>query len=483
MRAKVCSIILCTLFIIVSGCKKQSEPNPQINSDGLIISQDGDGLSSKADSLIATYSIPLPAYNSIFQSNGTPLYLDGANIGNIRINGLNSSPKLAPASTSNPYSKVRDKLISNMLNNAFELCEAKTFQEHLADGENKPHYWGYAYSYGQEKMNEPLRPPAGNPLHRQYYVYGTDCSGLIYNLLTGGGLAMGKKFKTTSFQTALTNTLAADAKFSGVKLLNLGFVDKSQVKTGDFILWPGHMGIIQLTSNKNAIVYQSNGIYEPKTYAEQATDWGPKRGVHPLSLSGMTDGFWGRNYVILRLVVIGDSLYGGNLFYLDETNKHGLIAAEKDQGVNVTIPGDIPEKGNITRTAYNSEFYSGVANTQELISLNTVAKQAALLCTTYSGGGYKDWYLPSFKELTELYKQKDIVGGFDSGDYTSSTWKGISYTDYFGPGNHAIFTGMSYINFGNGSARWVDGNLRGFAKDPPQYPVYPSANIRAIRKF
>ena len=39
----------------------------------------------------------------------------------------------------------------------------------------------------------------------------------------------------------------------------------------------------------------------------------------------------------------------------------------------------------------------------------------------YRAGAYEGWFLPSLKELHELYLQKDVVGGFQTAPYWSST--------------------------------------------------------------
>jgi hypothetical protein len=50
---------------------------------------------------------------------------------------------------------------------------------------------------------------------------------------------------------------------------------------------------------------------------------------------------------------------------------------------------------------------------------------AAQVASSYSLGGYSDWYLPSKDELNLLYLQRDVVGNFNtSGSYGSSSETG-----------------------------------------------------------
>jgi hypothetical protein len=92
--------------------------------------------------------------------------------------------------------------------------------------------------------------------------------------------------------------------------------------------------------------------------------------------------------------------------------KHGLIAAEQDQATSYIIPRNVPESGTLIADRKENDVYAGFSNTTKLIAANAAAKEATILCTNYRGGGYSDWYLPSSGELLELFKQKNVIGGF-----------------------------------------------------------------------
>ena len=80
----------------------------------------------------------------------------------------------------------------------------------------------------------------------------------------------------------------------------------------------------------------------------------------------------------------------------------------------------------------NAEIGQGRYNTTMLVDIMGNAHKgtwgdsdtndyAAKLCTDYRGGGYSDWFLPSLKELKEMYDHKDQIGGTWHADDTSST--------------------------------------------------------------
>ena len=103
--------------------------------------------------------------------------------------------------------------------------------------------------------------------------------------------------------------------------------------------------------------------------------------------------------------VIGDFKYGGVIFYIDETEKHGLVCAVTDQGTNVTwgcsgttIPG-----------ADGTAIGTGAQNTIDIEAECTDAGTAADLCANLSLNSFDDWFLPSEDELFEIYLNKTTI--------------------------------------------------------------------------
>ncbi len=129
-------------------------------------------------------------------------------------------------------------------------------------------------------------------------------------------------------------------------------------------------------------------------------------------------------------LAIGQAYQGGIIFWLDATGQHGLIAATADQSPGIRWYG-----GSSTNTRARADGVgAGLKNTAIIIANQGPVDGndfAATVCNEYSvtvgGVTYGDWYLPSKYELTLLYLQKTVVGGFASADYWSSTEGSVNF--------------------------------------------------------
>jgi hypothetical protein len=68
------------------------------------------------------------------------------------------------------------------------------------------------------------------------------------------------------------------------------------------------------------------------------------------------------------------------------------------------------------------------------------ATSAAAYADAYVFGGKDDWYLPSKDEFVELYRQRDVVGGFSDADYWSSSEIGatMAWSHRFNEGHRLL---------------------------------------------
>ena len=131
--------------------------------------------------------------------------------------------------------------------------------------------------------------------------------------------------------------------------------------------------------------------------------------------------------VSVKVHYIGERFGGGIIFYLDSTGQHGLIASLEDpEEPSVWAFHDTLTNARLTQLG------GGRLNTFKICRVqgdpvDEAEDYAALECLEFNFRVYKDWFLPSKDELNEMYKQKGIIGGFNTFSYWSSTEANVSH--------------------------------------------------------
>lgn len=162
------------------------------------------------------------------------------------------------------------------------------------------------------------------------------------------------------------------------------------------------------------------------------------------------------------LLEIGQEYQGGIIFYLDNTQEHGLIAYQSDLAGApwgcFNQPTPVPPTAPI---AQNNGIGFGLQNTLAIINFCEESNIAARQAYNLSANGYDDWYLPSIDELQLIYENRDLIGGFpdlendfDLGElfvYASSSegWKTSDGDDGFYYLNYQVYDFSNNTAFEN----------------------------------
>lgn len=119
--------------------------------------------------------------------------------------------------------------------------------------------------------------------------------------------------------------------------------------------------------------------------------------------------------------VIGDFKYGGVIFYIDDTEKHGLVCAVSDQsaGTEWGCYG-VPITG-----ADGTAIGTGAQNTIDIEAGCPTAGTAADICANITINSFSDWFLPSKDELNEMHENKAII------DATATANSGTSFSNSY----------------------------------------------------
>lgn len=199
-------------------------------------------------------------------------------------------------------------------------------------------------------------------------------------------------------------------------------------------------GISSFTSKVGGLI--GNTAYYVRAYATNSagTNYGTQ-----ISFTTLT-----------KIYSIGDTYGGGIIYYLDNTNKHGLIAALIDQSQG--HKWDSGATASIYAGAVGTAIGTGSTNTSKIIAVIGNGNNAASVCVNYHGGGYNDWFLPSQDELTRLL-----------GTSVSFGWN-IGLGGYYWTSTEIPPYGVLYCYFGSGSVTM-------------NASKYYTAKIRAIRAF
>jgi hypothetical protein len=160
---------------------------------------------------------------------------------------------------------------------------------------------------------------------------------------------------------------------------------------------------------------------------------------------------------------IGDVVNGGVVFWLDSTGQHGLVVAFSDVATSVEWGCNGTNLLNVPNVPYNggnpagsgAEIGDGFNNTNNILK-DCATAPAALAARSYG----PDWFLPSAKELNQIYINKTTLEGVSGFTAFSSYYWSSSESD----------NNVAWIQNFSASGQYFD-NKNG------------SSNVRAVRAF
>jgi len=152
---------------------------------------------------------------------------------------------------------------------------------------------------------------------------------------------------------------------------------------------------------------------------------------------------------------VGDIAMGGVIFYVDETGQHGLIVSTSDAGGST---GTYWSGGTSHLTnAVGHGYYGGEMNTSLILAKQasqSITGGAAKACIVYSsfitGTDYGDWYLPSVKELEEMYDNKTALNAVLGNINATSLIKDLHY--WSSEENSELQSHAYFYNMADGSS-------------------------------
>lgn len=101
---------------------------------------------------------------------------------------------------------------------------------------------------------------------------------------------------------------------------------------------------------------------------------------------------------------VGDKYQGGLIYSLNTKGEHGLIVSTEDVNVNGQTEFTWGPKGKQDMTKED-----GAYNTKIMASISTNRDQAGYLFKNdYTYNGYKDWYIPTIEEVTDLLEYSNL---------------------------------------------------------------------------
>lgn len=226
---------------------------------------------------------------------------------------------------------------------------------------------------------------------------------------------------------------------------------------------------LQILSLSNDTIFLSGGgfVKLPASFAGVNTD------EQQLSISNDTISITNGGFVTIpnHIGHYSGEIYGGGIvFWVTPDGQHGLVASLID------LDNDSGTQWGLYNTLVPncSSSTDGLSNTSSIVSAGCLTSDAAGLCVAYTGGGFSDWYLPSYRELALLAFQDILIDYILDNDNNTNT---IGLSQEFIIPFYGHYWSSTQANSGSSLSYAFN------AGSSSNQPKTNSYKVRAVRKF
>jgi hypothetical protein len=143
---------------------------------------------------------------------------------------------------------------------------------------------------------------------------------------------------------------------------------------------------------------------------------------------------------------VGESFGEGIVFHVYDGGKHGIVTATMDRSKKI-------EKQNETTYVTNTVsegIDGGRFNSEGISAIKGAEEEDVHKYSKYQGSYYNDWYLPSKYELSLLYLNRAVLGGYNDFAKSWSTTESSVVNAWF----KSFATGGSFTQ-GKGDVEYI----------------------------
>lgn len=140
-------------------------------------------------------------------------------------------------------------------------------------------------------------------------------------------------------------------------------------------------------------------------------------------------------------------------FTLGQVLSYGIVGYIAPDGTGFIVSPEIPTLdgwgcNGVNVTGTSTALGTGKANTLAILACSTGTVTAASVASTYTGGGFNDWYLPSSGDWAQIAQNYYWYGLYGNKMYYTSSQYGTNYnyaSAYFNTGSQAYASGLNRV--------------------------------------